>query len=117
MYSSASAGLTRLSRIYSSHRIASRTGCVSWYATEFFAVSRTKSIPVDSRIGSRRKDFDLYPSIATMTEWGDRWMAGRAGVPVELIHQPCGHKINPKLVCPRCNLKIDARDMSARPGP
>jgi len=63
------------------------------------------------------KGFDLYPSIATMTEWGDRWMAGRAGVPVELVHQPCGHKINPKLVCPSCNLKIDARDMSARPGP
>jgi DNA-binding HxlR family transcriptional regulator len=63
------------------------------------------------------KGFDLYPSIATMTERGDRWMAARAGVPVELVHQPCGHKINPKLVCPRCNLKIDARDMSARPGP
>ena len=57
------------------------------------------------------KGFDLYPSIATMTAWGDRWMAGRAGVPVELVHQPCGHKIKPKLVCPSCSLKIDARDM------
>jgi DNA-binding HxlR family transcriptional regulator len=63
------------------------------------------------------KGFDLYPSIATMTAWGDRWMAGRAGVPVELVHQPCGHKIKPKLVCPSCSLKIDARDLSARPGP
>ena len=53
---SASAGLRRFSRIYSSHRIVSRTGCVSWYATEFFAVSRMKSIAVDSSIGSRRKD-------------------------------------------------------------
>jgi DNA-binding HxlR family transcriptional regulator len=63
------------------------------------------------------KGFDLYPSIATMTAWGDRWMAGRAGVPVELVHQPCGHKIKPKLICPSCSLKIDARDLSARPGP
>jgi hypothetical protein len=63
------------------------------------------------------KGFDLYPLIATMTQWGDRWMAGRAGVPMELVHRPCGHTIKPKLVCPSCELKIDARDMSARPGP
>jgi len=63
------------------------------------------------------KGFDLYPLIVTMTEWGDRWMAGRAGVPVELVHKPCGHAITPKLVCPSCELKIDAREMSARPGP
>src|ERR1700730_15854444 len=63
------------------------------------------------------KGFDLYPLIATMTEWGDRWMAGAAGVPVELVHEPCGHTIKPKLICPSCELKIDAREMSARPGP
>ena len=63
------------------------------------------------------KGFDLYPLIATMTEWGDRWMAGRAGVPVRLLHRPCGRTIKPKLICPNCELKIDAREMSARPGP
>lgn len=63
------------------------------------------------------KGFDLYPLIVTMTEWGDRWMAGRAGVPVELVHRPCGLTITPKLICPSCELKIDAREMSARPGP
>ena len=63
------------------------------------------------------KGLDLYPLIATMTEWGDRWMAGRAGVPVELVHWPCGQTIKPELICPCCNSKIDARQMSARPGP
>jgi DNA-binding HxlR family transcriptional regulator len=63
------------------------------------------------------KGFDLYPLIVTMVEWGDRWMAGRAGVPVELVHRPCGHKIKPELICPCCKSKIDARDMSALPGP
>jgi DNA-binding HxlR family transcriptional regulator len=63
------------------------------------------------------KGFDLYPLLATMTEWGDRWMAGRAGVPVELVHRPCGHTIKPELVCPCCKSKIDAREMGARPGP
>jgi DNA-binding HxlR family transcriptional regulator len=63
------------------------------------------------------KGFDLYPLMATMTQWGDRWMAGRGGVPVELVHSPCGHTIKPELICPCCKSKIDAREMSARPGP
>ncbi|MGH7780464.1 MAG: winged helix-turn-helix transcriptional regulator [Candidatus Binataceae bacterium] len=63
------------------------------------------------------KGLDLYPLMATMTGWGDRWMAGRAGAPVELVHEPCGHSIKPELICPCCKSKIDAREMSARPGP
>jgi DNA-binding HxlR family transcriptional regulator len=63
------------------------------------------------------KGLDLYPLMATMTGWGDRWMTGRAGVPVELVHQPCGHSIRPELICPCCKSKIDAREMRARPGP
>ena len=63
------------------------------------------------------KGIDLYPLIVAMVEWGDRWMAGRAGAPVELVHRPCGHSIKPQLICPSCKSKIDAREMSARPGP
>jgi DNA-binding HxlR family transcriptional regulator len=63
------------------------------------------------------KGLDLYPLMATMAGWGDRWMAGRAGVPVELVHRPCGHTIKPELICPCCKSKIVAREMSARPGP
>src|ERR1700756_2917095 len=63
------------------------------------------------------KGLDLYPLMATMTEWGDRWMAGRAGVPVELVHRPCGHAIKPELICPCCRSKIVAREMDVRPGP
>jgi DNA-binding HxlR family transcriptional regulator len=63
------------------------------------------------------KGVDLYPLIVAMIEWGDRWMVGRAGVPVELVHRPCGYSIRPELICPSCKTKIEARDMSARPGP
>jgi DNA-binding HxlR family transcriptional regulator len=63
------------------------------------------------------KGIDLYPLIVAMIEWGDRWMAGSAGVPVELVHRPCGHSIKPQLVCPRCSSKITPREMSVRPGP
>jgi DNA-binding HxlR family transcriptional regulator len=63
------------------------------------------------------KGFDLYPLIVVMVEWGDRWMAGPAGVPVELVHRRCGHSIKPELTCPSCKSRIEPREMSARPGP
>jgi DNA-binding HxlR family transcriptional regulator len=63
------------------------------------------------------KGIDLYPLIIVMMQWGDRWMAGRAGVPVELIHRPCGHSIKPELTCPACKSKLEPRELSARPGP
>ena len=63
------------------------------------------------------KGLDLYPLIVVMMEWGDRWMAGTAGAPVELVHRPCGHPIRPRLTCPDCRVKIEPREMSARPGP
>ena len=63
------------------------------------------------------KGIDLYPLIVAMIEWGDRWMAAGQGAPVELVHRPCGHSIKPQLICPDCKSKIEARDMSARPGP
>jgi DNA-binding HxlR family transcriptional regulator len=63
------------------------------------------------------KGADLYPVIASLVTWGDRWMAGDAGVPIELVHRPCGHTIAPRLMCPDCQQPIEARDMRARLGP
>ncbi|HLW69919.1 MAG TPA: helix-turn-helix domain-containing protein [Candidatus Binataceae bacterium] len=57
---------------------------------------------------------DLYPLMATMTEWGDRWMAGRAGVPVELVHRPCGHTIKPELHLSMLQIE-DSRTRDERP--
>jgi DNA-binding HxlR family transcriptional regulator len=63
------------------------------------------------------KGIELYPLIVAMIAWGDRWMAGAAGAPVELVHRRCGHAINPRLICPSCSETIVPREMSARPGP
>src|SRR5262245_21546765 len=45
------------------------------------------------------KGRDLYPVIVALTRWGDRWMAGDDGPPVELIHRGCGHVGMPVLAC------------------
>jgi len=63
------------------------------------------------------KGLDLYPVVVGLVGWGDRWMAGKAGRPIELIHRTCGHTITPQLACPDCGERLAARDMTARPGP
>jgi DNA-binding HxlR family transcriptional regulator len=63
------------------------------------------------------KGRDLWPVIVSLTRWGDRWMAGDDGPPVELVHRDCGHTVMPQLACPHCTKPVTARDMRARAGP
>jgi DNA-binding HxlR family transcriptional regulator len=63
------------------------------------------------------KGKDLYPVIVSLTRWGDRWMAGKAGPPIELVHKSCGRPTMPTLACPECGETVAARDMMARMGP
>jgi DNA-binding HxlR family transcriptional regulator len=60
------------------------------------------------------KGRDLYPVIASLLRWGDRWMADERGAPVELVHRPCGHRTEPTLTCSECGEPIEARDVEAR---
>lgn len=63
------------------------------------------------------KGIDLYGVIVMLAGWGDRWMAGRKGPPVERVHRKCGHAATLSLACEHCGDVITARDMRARPGP
>ena len=60
---------------------------------------------------------DLYPVIMSLVKWGDKWLAGEAGKPLEYIHQKCGNKVMPTLTCPKCAEDIDPYDMHVVPGP
>jgi DNA-binding HxlR family transcriptional regulator len=59
----------------------------------------------------------LFPVLAALQQWGDEWAAGPAGPPVQLVHTPCGHAINPELVCPRCGGEVSAVSTRSVPGP
>ena len=60
------------------------------------------------------KGRDLYPVIAGLVRWGDRWMAADEGPPVTLVHRDCGHATTPTLVCSECGDDIDPRNMRAQ---
>jgi DNA-binding HxlR family transcriptional regulator len=59
------------------------------------------------------KGRDLYPVIASLVRWGDRWMAGEDGPPVALVHRTCGHPTTPTLTCSECGERLEAREVEA----
>ena len=56
------------------------------------------------------KGRDLYPVIAALLRWGDRWMAEGAP-PVEVVHRRCGKPLTLVLTCPACGDEVTARDV------
>jgi DNA-binding HxlR family transcriptional regulator len=44
------------------------------------------------------KGTDLFPALAALMQWGDRWLDDRGG-PVELRHHGCGEPVSVQLRC------------------
>ena len=45
---------------------------------------------------------DLYPLIAELNRWGDRWLATDKGAPLITYHRPCKHELVSKITCDHC---------------
>ena len=60
------------------------------------------------------KGLDLWPVLISLLRWGDKWMTGKEGPPVEVRHKTCGHAIHPELACPECGDWLQATDMAAK---
>src|SRR5215210_5188512 len=48
------------------------------------------------------KGRDLYPVIATLLAWGDKWLAAPEGPPALTVHTDCGNVTTAKTVCAEC---------------
>jgi len=62
------------------------------------------------------KGRDLWPIVTAMRQWGDRW-AAPDGPPLVVRHNSCGHIADAVAVCSECHEPLDARSVSAEPGP
>jgi DNA-binding HxlR family transcriptional regulator len=60
---------------------------------------------------------DLYPTMLSMLWFGDKWLGGTEGLPLQLIHKRCGHPCSPKVTCSACHEPVDPRDVQHRNGP
>ena len=63
------------------------------------------------------KGLELYPIIVSLLNWGDKWLAGEAGPPVELVHKSCGQTAKLELTCSSCGEVVGPKDMKAKAGP
>jgi DNA-binding HxlR family transcriptional regulator len=58
---------------------------------------------------------DLYPVIATLLAWGDKWLSDAP--PVVTVHSDCGHATTAVTVCADCGGQLTADNTSSTVGP
>jgi DNA-binding HxlR family transcriptional regulator len=63
------------------------------------------------------KGREVYPILAAMAAWGDRWLTGPEGTPLVLHHTSCHHDMHAVVKCSQCDEALDVRDIRATPGP
>jgi DNA-binding HxlR family transcriptional regulator len=59
----------------------------------------------------------LFDVLAAMIRWGDDWLAGEAGRPVELVDRRTGGLVRPLVIDEATGERIDPRHLEVRPGP
>ena len=64
-----------------------------------------------------QKGREVYPILAAMAAWGDRWLTGAEGTPLVLHHTSCDHDMHAVVVCSECAESIDVRNVRAKAGP
>jgi DNA-binding HxlR family transcriptional regulator len=63
------------------------------------------------------KGIELFPVIAALLAWGDKYAAAPGGPAVELTHRDCGAPAFLQLACSQGHVLGSARDVTPVPGP
>lgn len=61
------------------------------------------------------KGRDLYPALLMVSRWGDKYLDGGHGPPIDYIHTACDHHADATVVCGHCGDPIDVRSVRADP--
>lgn len=60
---------------------------------------------------------DLYPPFMALMQFGDQWLTGKKGPPLQLIHADCGKECKPIVGCSSCLKQVLPVHSSYRDGP
>ena len=60
---------------------------------------------------------DLFASMLSLMEFGDKWLSRGEPAPLSLTHAACGHTCHPITVCSACREPVNAWDVAYRDGP
>ncbi len=64
-----------------------------------------------------QQGLELQPVLVAIARWGDRYLAGPEGPPVDFVHRDCGGRVHPVLRCDEGHDLTGPRDVVSRPGP
>ena len=73
--------------------------------------------PVRHEYRLTAKGRDVYPILAAMAAFGDKWLVGKEGSPLVLHHTSCDHDMHAVVTCSECAQPLDVRQVQARTGP
>ncbi|MEP0201800.1 MAG: helix-turn-helix domain-containing protein [Halioglobus sp.] len=73
--------------------------------------------PIRHEYRLTRKGLALYPILMSLARFGDDWMSGEEGVPLEYVHRSCGHKTRPVLACSECGEALRPEEVTPQVGP
>ena len=76
-----------------------------------------QSAPARHEYVLTEKGRDLYPVIATLLAFGDKWLSDPGEPPVLTVHSDCGHVTIAKTVCAECGGELNAGNAIHTPGP
>lgn len=85
-------------------------------ANEIMSVGRRPNEPGQQYFLTERGK-DLFPTMLSLMEFGDRWLTGGKEPPLQLIHKSCGCACHPVTVCCECLEPFTAREVAPRDGP
>jgi DNA-binding HxlR family transcriptional regulator len=63
-----------------------------------------------------QKARDLFPVLAALVQWGDKYYAPN-GPPRLILHRGCGGRIVQQLSCATCGADVTTEDIEIQPGP
>lgn len=61
------------------------------------------------------KGQELLPVLATMIQWGEKWLRSSAAPAFFLRHRACGERLHVAVICGECRAPLSARDVEVVP--
>jgi DNA-binding HxlR family transcriptional regulator len=59
---------------------------------------------------------DLFPVLMALARWGNRWLTGARGAPIEFVHRKCGQVTHARVVCSACGEDLGAHNVQPQLG-
>ncbi|MEH6568657.1 MAG: helix-turn-helix domain-containing protein [Halioglobus sp.] len=97
------------------HRLSERLGKLVEHGVLVKVAYQDRPVRFDYRL--TRKGLALYPVMMSLGRWGDDWMDGGEGAPLEYVHQNCGKPTQAQITCSECGEALRPQEVETRLGP